>query len=867
MKDYTRNLMLRPSSWPPLPRDEDVQPADAGAPRVSDTATKERFDRIATLARRLFDMPIALLTLVDDARQRVVSVQGMTVGEAARGLSFCAYTSLADETMVAPDTRLDRRFAQHPLVVGAPGIRYYAGQALHGPQGQPVGTLCVLDLCPRRLGDDDLSTLRDLAAWAEAELTALRHERAARLRQGNDQRLRAIMDSVPDGIVTFDDQGLITSFNGSAERIFGYTAREVLGQNVELLLPTDDQDDVVGNGGRSELVGRRRDRTRFPIELAANDISLGEQRLFITVMRDITERKALERELAQARDRALETSRLKSEFLATMSHEIRTPMNGVIGMTDLLLTTPLDEEQREFAGVVRDSADTLLGIIDEILDFSKIEAGKIVLDDAKVQPVVVVEAVCELLAPKAREKGIALLSFIAPDIPTLLRGDPGRLRQILLNLVGNAVKFTEQGEVVVTVTHEPTNDVAGHADHADHPDVLLRVAVTDTGIGLSDEARQRLFQPFTQADGSTTRRYGGTGLGLAISRRLAELMGGNIGVQSVEGVGSTFWFTARLASGVANVAGEAQASPLPAPDLHDGHVLVVDDQPTHRDIVIRYLESWGLQADAVATARDAFARLHAAARDGEPYDVAVVDLMMPDADGFALLRMVQRDPVLGRTQLILLTAFDDRGQREQALAAGFAAYVAKPVKRAQLLAAIGAAVTDTRATDTASPMPSPAMDRPRAAAADDRMILLADDTLTGRQVAIAHLDRLGYLVDAVGDGQAAVDGIAAAAAAGRPYALALMDWQMPVLDGLGATRAIRSAETATGGHIPIIGLTANAMVGDREGCLGAGMDDYLSKPLRPDALRAVLERWLPGASHDGDRALPGASHDGDRARP
>jgi len=538
MKDYTRNLMLRPSSWPPLPRDEDVQLADTGAPRVPDTAAKERFDRIATLAQRLFDMPIALLTLVDDARQRVVSVQGMTVGEAARGLSFCAYTSLADETMVVPDTRLDRRFAQHPLVVGAPGVRYYAGQALHGPQGQPMGTLCVLDLCPRRLGDDDLSTLRDLAAWAEAELTTLRHDRAAHLRQGNDQRLRAIMDSVPDGIVTFDDQGLITSFNGSAERIFGYTAREVLGQNVELLLPTDDQDDVVGNGGRSELVGRRRDRTRFPIEMAANDISLGEQRLFITVMRDITERKVLERELAQARDGALETSRLKSEFLATMSHEIRTPMNGIIGMTDLLLTTPLDEEQREFAGVVRDSGDTLLTIIDEILDFSKIEAGKMVLDDVEVQPVAVVEGVCELLAPKAREKDIALMAFVAPDIPTALRGDPGRLRQILLNLVGNAVKFTERGEVVVTATHEPATDAdadadadaahAGHAGHAGPPDVLLRVAVTDTGIGLSEEARRRLFQPFTQADGSTTRRYGGTGLGLAISRRLAELMGGRL---------------------------------------------------------------------------------------------------------------------------------------------------------------------------------------------------------------------------------------------------------------------------------------------------------------------------------------------------
>ncbi|PLS79714.1 MAG: histidine kinase, partial [Chloroflexi bacterium] len=559
--------------------------------------------------------------------------------------------------------------------------------------------------------------------------------------------------------------------------------------------------------------------------------------MYLMIRRDIAARQRVGEAMAQARDQALEASRLKSEFLATMSHEIRTPMNGVIGMTELLLDTPLDDDQREFATVVRDSGQALLTIINDILDFSKIEAGKLVLDRVDFEVRAVVEGVAEILSAKASEKGLSLFTFIAPEIPPV-QGDPGRLRQILLNLVGNAVKFTAAGEIVVQAALES----------ADDSEIRLRFTVQDTGIGLSEPARARLFEPFTQADSSTTRKYGGTGLGLAISKRLVELMDGQIGVQSVEGQGSTFWVTARF--DVASQASLANGH-RSRPELRDARILIIDDSSASRDILCHYAASWCMQADSAATGSEGLATLRTAATRGVSYDLAIVDLAMPDMDGFAVARAVQRDPDIVGTPLILLTAFDERGQGEQALGAGFGAYLTKPVKQSHLFDAIANLVTTrTRSAEpileTASPdrlMPSAAaVTAPPLATAS---ILLAEDNPTNQKMALLQLEKLGFKAEAVANGRKAVDAVVHDA---NSYALILMDVQMPELDGLAATRAIRKAELTTGRHIPIIAMTANAMQGDREACIAAGMDDYISKPVNRDKLLQVLERWLPVAT-------------------
>ena len=661
-----------------------------------------------------------------------------------------------------------------------------------------------------------------------------------RLKEARDQlaeseeRFRGIASSATDAIIMLDDRGKVTYWNPAAERIFEYATEEIMGEELHrLVLKAGDYERFNAGflgfsksgkgpviGGVREIAGCRKGGEEFPAEISVAGLKLKGRWNAVGVVRDISERKEAERQILEARHAADEANRAKGEFLANMSHEIRTPMNAIIGMTDLALDTPLTSVQRDYVETVKSAGETLLRLLNDILDFSKMESKRVEMERVEFN---IRESLGDFLKPialSAHRKGLELAYHVSESIPEVIVGDPSRLRQIVVNLVGNAIKFTDSGEVVVRVEGERAAE--GHA--------ILHFSVADTGVGISSDRQERIFEPFVQADGSIARRYGGTGLGLAISKGLAELMGGRMWVEGEPGQGTVFHFTASF--GLSETS-RTQPATTPPIQFRGLPILIADDNATHGEILKDILDGWDMAPVVAASAAEFVDRLREAAQGGRPFPVVLVDGDLISVAGDELLEEI-REQGIGEVRVILmLTAASARTIVDSTQENHSFAYINKPIKPSELMDALMNALS-VKVSERGGP--EDILDRP-ARPQKALRILVAEDNAVNRKLALIILEKEGHDTTSVENGADALRALEKAT-----FDLVLMDVQMPVMDGVTATRKIREMERKTGGHVPIVALTANAMKGDRERYLEAGMDDYMAKPFKADMLRQVIER-------------------------
>jgi two-component system sensor histidine kinase/response regulator len=865
--------------------------------QILDTEREAPFDEIVEMGARLLQCPVAILGFFDDRREWIKAATGWNVSFLPPDLSIALrLRSGGATTSIVPDLAADPRFKDHPLVSRPPQIRFAASAPLVDSNGVTLGALTVLDRAPHAAVEhaDFLGVLaRQAVLLLEMRKREREHGDAAELRQAleeSESRFRELFEHADDLIISIAPDGRLLHVNQAFLSAIGYASDDVSKRSIVSLTAPDARDEFkasldrvmsAGHPERVETVLITSSGKRMTVEGGLNPKMIeGRALLARVIFRDITERKKFEAELARARDAALESARLKNQFLTNVSHEIRTPMNGIIGMIDLLLSTSLDTEQKEFALLARSSAEQLLAIVNNILHVSAIEAGSLTPVNNDFDLYRTIQRIVEVMEVAALGKDLNVVFHYEPNVPTVVRGEQARVRQVLTNLIDNAVKFTEQGKVTVSVRLEQETDT----HH------IVRFDVVDTGIGIADSDRVLLFGKFSQVEGGSTRRFQGVGLGLATAKQLVEMMGGLIGVDSVKGEGSDFWFSIpfikQSASALPSVSSEL--------DFRGKRVLLVDQSLTSRRTVRNYLESiWEMKVEEAENAAAAVATLHRAADDGRPYRVVIFDVM-PDADELTFARTVKGDSRLASTGLIYLSSLGDRLDLPALRAAGIAACAQKPVGQSELFDALTIAIardaipvarqaSAPRSLDDivapvsprrtfsgielplpikaaapeevvfpeaspfaeVSPVPEPSAPAPPSPAVpmpDALRVLLVEDNFLNLKLTLSQLEKLGLKADSVMNGKQALEALEFG-----NYGLILMDCQMPVMDGYEATMEIRRRER-NGPRRYIIAMTANALAGDREKCLAAGMDDYLSKPTRPEELAAALSRFIARAA-------------------
>lgn len=660
--------------------------------------------------------------------------------------------------------------------------------------------------------------------------------------------LSGILESAVDAIISIDTKGNILSLNPAAEDIFGYQADKLLGENVKVLMPTPYHEEhdgylknYLGTGRKKvigigrEVTGKRKDGSTFPMELSVSEVVVGDIHTFTGIVRDISARKAAEHAIIQAKEQAEVANKTKSDFLATMSHEIRTPMNGVLGMSHILLETKLTTEQRDYVNSIKSSGDALLTIINDILDLSKIEAGKLEIEPITFDLKATMFEMAELLTVAAKNKGLELILHFPSNVHPMLIGDPGRIRQILLNLASNAIKFTDKGHVLISIKNISANDTQ----------LTSRFSIEDTGIGIKKSAQRKLFNAFTQEDASTTRKYGGTGLGLTICQRLVELMGGSsIHINSKPGKGSKFWFDLTLPIAERKI----QALPSLPENINNIRVLVVDDNEVNRHIYSEYLKSWGIKSETADSATKAIKLLKRGTMVNKPFHIVLSDYCMPEINGEEFASKTFADTEIVKPRFILLASTGTRGDNKRFFNAGFSGYLIKPIDPSVLMNVLIQLIDQVNnKQETSELITRHSIEQSRLKEKIDVRtndfsktirVLLAEDNLVNQKVAIKILQKMNCTVDAAANGQEAVNMVKQ-----FPYQLIFMDCQMPEMDGYEATGVIKKYLKEHNMEIPIIAMTANAIKGDREKCIAAGMDDYLSKPIDQNKLQSVIKKW------------------------